>query len=125
VANSKPSFVPPIDPSLLAHVHTPDDWLLKTAPRSIDHFNRVLDSIPRNYSWQFMSVEAFRRIGSTLDTPAAAYRERRRLCWQRASRVAWLSSLSRRTWVLEATERASLITACQSTVADTSVAITV
>jgi hypothetical protein len=29
--------------------------------------------------------------------------------------VAWLSSLSRRTWVLEATERASLITACQST----------
>ena len=74
MANSKPSFVPPIDPSLLAHVHTPDDWLLKTAPRSIDHFNRVLDSIPRNYSWQFMSVEAFRRIGSTLDAPAAAYR---------------------------------------------------
>jgi hypothetical protein len=73
VANSKPSFVPPIDPSLLAHVHTPDDWLLETAPRSIDHFNRVLDSIPRNYSWEFMSVEAFRRIGSTLDTPAAAY----------------------------------------------------
>src|SRR5882757_8622513 len=51
-------------------------------------------------------------------------RERRRLCWQRASRVAWLSSLSRWTWVLEATERASLITACQSTVADTSVAST-
>jgi hypothetical protein len=39
--------------------------------------------------------------------------------------VAWLSSLLRLTWVLEATERASLITACQSTVADTSVAITV
>lgn len=74
MAKSMPSFVPPIDPSLLTHVHIPGDWILEAAPKNIEHFNRILDGIPRNYSWVFMSVEAFRRIGSTLDTPVATYR---------------------------------------------------
>jgi hypothetical protein len=42
-----------------------------------------------------------------------------------SSRVAWPGSLSRRTWVLEATGRAGLLTACLSTVADTPVAIAI
>src|SRR5262249_12385693 len=44
-------------------------------------------------------------------------RERRRLCWRQVSRVAWFSSFSRQTWVLEAAQRASLYCLSVGTVA--------
>lgn len=73
-AKSNPLFVPPIEKSLLKRLHTPDNWMLDSATENIDHFNKLLNSVPRNYPWEFMSADAFQRIGSSLGTAAALYR---------------------------------------------------
>ncbi len=73
-AKSNPHFVPPIEKALLKRLHTPDNWMLDTATENIDRFNNLLNSVPRNYQWEFMSAEAFRRIGSSLGSATALYR---------------------------------------------------
>lgn len=66
-------FVPPIDKSLLKRLHTPDNWMLDSVAENIDRFNKLLNTVPRNYPWEFMSAEAFQRNGS-LGSAAALYR---------------------------------------------------
>ncbi len=69
-----PIFVPPIEKSLLKRLHTPDNWMLDSVVENIDRFNKLLNSVPRNYPWEFMSAEAFQRIGSSRGSAAALYR---------------------------------------------------
>ena len=71
---SNPLFVPPIEKSLLKRLHNPDNWMLDSVAENIDHLNKLLNSIPRNYPWEFMSAEAFQRIGSSLGSATALYR---------------------------------------------------
>ena len=72
-AKSNPFLVPPIEKSLLKRLHTLDNWMLDSATENIDCFNKLLNSVPPNYPWEFMSPDAFQRIGSSLGTAAALY----------------------------------------------------
>ncbi len=71
-AKSNPHFVPPIDKSLLKRLHAPDSWILGRTTEHIDWFNKVLNSIPRNYTWEFMSAEAFEQNFWRLVSPHGA-----------------------------------------------------
>jgi len=71
---SNPQFVPPIEKSLLKRLHTSDSWILDSARENIDRFNKLLNSVPRDYPWEFMSAEAFKRIAASIDSPTALYR---------------------------------------------------
>lgn len=73
-AKSSPLFVPPIEKSLLKRLRTPDNWMFDSVAENIDHFNKLLNSVPRNYPWEFMSAEAFQRTGSSLGSAAGLYR---------------------------------------------------
>ena len=73
-AKSNAQFVPPIEKSLLKRLHTPDNWMLETAAENIDRFNKILNSVPRNYPWEFRSAEAFQQIGISLTSATALYR---------------------------------------------------
>src|SRR6266849_6587714 len=63
---SKPHFVPPIDLSLLKRLHTPNSWILDRTTENIDWFNKVLSGTPRNYTWESLTAEAFKELGSSL-----------------------------------------------------------
>lgn len=71
---SNPQFVPPIEKSLLRRFHTHDNWIIESTTENIEQFNKLLNSVPKEYPWEFMSAEAFRRIGSTLGSGVELYR---------------------------------------------------
>jgi hypothetical protein len=85
MAKSKPSFVPPIEKYLLAQLRDPSNWFLEITKENIDWFNRVLDSVPRKYKWEFLNVEAFHHLVKSLEEKLPeeiAARDLYRLFWK-------------------------------------------
>ncbi len=70
---SIPQFIPPIEKSLLKRLHTQENWMIERTAENIERFNELLNSIPREYPWEFRSAEAFERIGNTLESEIEIY----------------------------------------------------
>lgn len=73
-AKPSPYFVPPIEKALLKQLQVPGNWMFDSAAENIDTFNKLLNGVPRDYPWEFMSADAFKRIASTLGSGAELYR---------------------------------------------------
>jgi hypothetical protein len=59
-------FVPPVDKSLLKRLNAPDNFFFDTVKENIDAFNKLLSSVPRKYSWDYMTADAFREVSGQL-----------------------------------------------------------
>jgi hypothetical protein len=82
-AKSKAHFVPPLDTVLLKRL-AGDNWLLGRANDNIAALNKLLQTIPPRYTWQFLTADAFGQIAKsrTQALPAAkAMIEMYRLYW--------------------------------------------
>jgi hypothetical protein len=65
-AKGKLRFVPPIETSLLKRLHAPDNFFLETAKENIERFNALLNSVPPNYTWEFLTADAFKELSASL-----------------------------------------------------------
>ena len=62
----KQHFVPPVDTSLLKRLHAAGNFVLETTEENIERFNKLLNSVPPNYSWDFLTADAFKELSRSL-----------------------------------------------------------
>jgi hypothetical protein len=66
VAKVKQRFVPSIESSLLKRLHAPDNFFLGATTENIERFNALLNSVPPNYTWDFLTADAFKELSGSL-----------------------------------------------------------
>ena len=61
-AKSKAHFVPPLDTALLKRLQAGENWLLGRVNDNIAALNKLIQTIPHRYTWQFSTADAFKQI---------------------------------------------------------------